>query len=70
MGEDPGGRVEVHPGGQGARFDQHFQRAAAAGAEILRPPTDEDYGQRKYGLRDCEGHDWQIATPTEQPAAR
>jgi uncharacterized glyoxalase superfamily protein PhnB len=50
--------------------DQHFQRAVAAGAEILRPPTDEDYGQREYGLRDCEGHDWFIATPTQQPAAR
>ena len=50
--------------------DQHFQRAVAAGAEILRPPTDEDYGQREYGLRDCEGHDWYVATPTEQPAAR
>jgi hypothetical protein len=25
-------------------------------------PTDEDYGQREYGLRDPEGHDWYIAT--------
>jgi MerR family transcriptional regulator, thiopeptide resistance regulator len=50
--------------------DQHFRRAVDAGAEILRPPTDEDYGQREYGLRDCEGHDWYVATPTEQSAAR
>ena len=50
--------------------DQHFQRAVAAGAEILRPPTDEEYGQREYGVRDCEGHEWYIATPTQPPAAR
>ncbi len=50
--------------------DDHYQRAERAGAEILRPPTDEDYGQREYGLRDCEGHDWYIATPQQQPATR
>ena len=50
--------------------DDHYQRAERAGAAILRPPTDEDYGQREYGLRDCEGHDWYIATPQQQPATR
>ena len=50
--------------------DDHFRRAERVGAEILRPPTDEDYGQREYGLRDCEGHDWYIATPLQEPAAR
>jgi MerR family transcriptional regulator, thiopeptide resistance regulator len=43
--------------------DAHFARAKTAGATILREPTDEDYGQREYGLRDPEGHDWYIATP-------
>lgn len=47
--------------------DAHFQRASREGAEILRPPTDEDYGQREYGLRDCEGHDWYVATPFSGP---
>ena len=47
-----------------ADVDAHHERAKAAGAEITRPPTDEDYGQREYGLRDCEGHEWYIATPT------
>jgi uncharacterized glyoxalase superfamily protein PhnB len=46
-----------------ADVDAHYERAVAAGATILRPPTDEDYGQREYGLRDCEGHDWYVATP-------
>ena len=50
--------------------DSHYERAERAGAEILRPPTDEDYGQREYGVRDCEGHDWYIATPGHQPASR
>lgn len=44
--------------------DDHFQRAKANGAEILREPTDEDYGQREYGIRDPEGHNWYVATPT------
>jgi uncharacterized glyoxalase superfamily protein PhnB len=43
--------------------DAHFERVRAAGATILREPTDEDYGQREYGVRDPEGHDWYVATP-------
>jgi uncharacterized glyoxalase superfamily protein PhnB len=46
-----------------ADVDAHYEGVKAAGATILRPPTDEDYGQREYGLRDPEGHDWYIATP-------
>ncbi len=49
--------------------DAHFERATAAGADIVREPTDEDYGQREYGLRDPEGHDWYIATPFAPPAS-
>jgi uncharacterized glyoxalase superfamily protein PhnB len=50
--------------------DAHHDRARDEGTEILRAPTDEDYGQREYGLRDCEGHEWYIATPFQQPASR
>jgi uncharacterized glyoxalase superfamily protein PhnB len=46
-----------------ADVDAHYERVREAGATILRPPTDEDYGQREYGVRDPEGHDWYIATP-------
>ena len=49
--------------------DAHFERTKAAGATILREPIDEDYGQREYGLRDPEGHDWYIATPFASPAS-
>ena len=44
--------------------DSHFRAAQAKGATIEREPTDEDYGQREYGVRDPEGHRWFIATPT------
>ncbi|HEY7070075.1 MAG TPA: VOC family protein [Acidimicrobiales bacterium] len=46
-----------------ADVDGHFARVKASGATILREPTDEDYGQREYGVKDPEGHDWYIATP-------
>ena len=46
-----------------ANVDAHYERTRSAGATILGPPTDQDYGQREYGLRDPEGHDWYIATP-------
>jgi uncharacterized glyoxalase superfamily protein PhnB len=46
-----------------ADVDTHFQQAKAKGAMIEREPTDEDYGQREYWVRDPEGHRWFIATP-------
>jgi uncharacterized glyoxalase superfamily protein PhnB len=58
------GGIVVHVGD----VDAHYERTRAAGAEILRAPTDEDYGQREYGVRDPEGHDWYIATPFTQTA--
>jgi uncharacterized glyoxalase superfamily protein PhnB len=54
------GGIVVHV----ADVDAHFEHVAASGAKILRPPTDEDYGQREYGVEDPEGHAWYIATPT------
>ncbi|HEV2747138.1 MAG TPA: VOC family protein [Allosphingosinicella sp.] len=38
--------------------DAHHARAAAAGAEIINPPTDQDYGGRSYEARDLEGNVW------------
>jgi uncharacterized glyoxalase superfamily protein PhnB len=52
-----------------ADVDAHYERVRAAGATILRPPTNEDYGQREYGVRDPEGHDWHIATPFASPTS-
>ena len=42
--------------------DAHFERAAAAGATILERPTDQFYGDRRYGVEDLEGHHWYFAT--------
>ena len=42
--------------------DAHYARAAAAGAEIERPPHDESYG-RTYTARDLDGHPWFFTTP-------
>ncbi|MFF0436721.1 VOC family protein [Streptomyces sp. NPDC004327] len=42
--------------------DAHHARAAAAGAEIVMPPTDQDYGARDYMARDAEGNVWSFGT--------
>ena len=43
--------------------DGHFERAKAAGAEIVMEPTDQEYGDRRYDAKDPEGHFWSFATP-------
>lgn len=42
--------------------DGHFERARAAGAEIVSPPGDTDFGSREYHARDLEGHPWTFGT--------
>ncbi len=42
--------------------DAHCARATAAGAEILQPMKDEDYGSRGYMARDPEGNRWYFGT--------
>lgn len=43
-------------------IDAHYARAVAAGAEILRPLADTNYGAREYTARDPEGHLWSFGT--------
>ena len=38
--------------------DGHFERAQAAGAEIISVPVDQPYGARDYACRDPEGNLW------------
>jgi uncharacterized glyoxalase superfamily protein PhnB len=40
--------------------DAHWSRTAAAGAEIIHPPTDKPWGLRQYLVRDPEGHLWEF----------
>lgn len=42
--------------------DAHCERARAAGADIVLPPTDKDYGGRDYTCRDFEGNVWSFGT--------
>lgn len=49
--------------------DAHHSRAVAAGAEIIRPLRDTDYGSREYGARDLDGHVWYFGT-YEPPAGK
>jgi uncharacterized glyoxalase superfamily protein PhnB len=49
--------------------DVHYEQARAAGAEILRPIEDQDYGSRDYSARDPEGNIWSFGTyhPSLEP---
>ena len=47
--------------------DAHFERAKAAGAEIVKEPTDEEYGDRRYDALDPEGQFWSFSTPLTGP---
>lgn len=42
--------------------DAHFERARIAGARILYPPKDTDFGSREYHVADLEGHPWRFGT--------
>jgi uncharacterized glyoxalase superfamily protein PhnB len=37
-----------------------FERARAAGATVLEPPTDRVYGERECTIGDLAGHRWQF----------
>src|SRR4051812_46108806 len=42
--------------------DAHYERAKAAGAQIIREIEDQDYGSRDYSARDPEGNVWSFGT--------
>lgn len=42
--------------------DALFERATSKGAEVLRPPQDEDHGSRAFVVRDPEGNIWSFGT--------
>jgi uncharacterized glyoxalase superfamily protein PhnB len=43
-------------------IDALHDRAVAAGAEIVYPLTDQDYGSRDFGARDPSGNVWAFGT--------
>lgn len=41
--------------------DAIYARATAAGAVSIEPLADQEYGDRRCGVEDCEGHHWYFA---------
>jgi len=71
--DDAFGRLQKTPadvGGVGTQSsyvivpdaDAHHARAVAAGARVVYPLKDEDYGGRGYSCLDPEGHLWNFGT--------
>jgi PhnB protein len=40
-----------------------YERAVAAEAQIIEPPSDQPYGGRRFGVSDPEGHEWWFSQP-------
>jgi uncharacterized glyoxalase superfamily protein PhnB len=69
LGSEGAGDPSVHcPAGTGATYvatddvDARFERAVGAGAEVIRPLNDTDYGSREFSVRDPEGNVWSFGT--------
>jgi uncharacterized glyoxalase superfamily protein PhnB len=45
--------------------DAVYARAVEAGAEVLKPPTDEPWGRRELAMRSPDGHRFMIANGSE-----
>jgi uncharacterized glyoxalase superfamily protein PhnB len=50
--------------------DKHFEHARKAGAAILEEPADTEYGHRRYGATDPEGHEWYFAHEVRRPKSK
>lgn len=46
--------------------DTACERANAAGATVVRPPSTEFYGHRSASLRDPFGHEWMLQREVEK----
>jgi uncharacterized glyoxalase superfamily protein PhnB len=42
--------------------EAHHARAVAAGADIVYPPEDTEFGTRRWRARDPEGYEWSFGT--------
>jgi len=68
----PEDKWSLKPGSFGAYvvaddIDALHTRAAKAGAEIIRPPQDTDYGSHEFAARDPEGNLWSFGTYRGEP---
>lgn len=70
MKDDAFGAMIGAPDGQAGKsfylavpdIDAAFERARAAGADILQGLTERDYGSREFICRDPEGNVWSLGT--------
>ncbi len=44
------------------QVDEVYQRAIAAGATVVQPLTDTDYGSHAFTVADYEGNHWHLGT--------
>jgi uncharacterized glyoxalase superfamily protein PhnB len=66
------GSTPTRPGTFGAyvvtdHVDAVYQRARAAGAEIITEPHDTDYGSHDFAAADPEGNRWSFGTYRGEP---
>jgi uncharacterized glyoxalase superfamily protein PhnB len=47
--------------------DAHYERARAAGAHIVYPPEDTEFGTRRYRALDLDGYEWSFGTYRPSP---
>ena len=50
--------------------DRHFARASKSGGKVLEEPADTEYGHRRYGMEDPEGHEWYFAHELKRTRTR
>jgi uncharacterized glyoxalase superfamily protein PhnB len=70
--DDEYGRGFKSPGELGAEtrsvyivvpaVEEVYARAQTAGAVVVRPLTNTDYGSREFSVKDPEGHSWSVGT--------
>jgi uncharacterized glyoxalase superfamily protein PhnB len=48
--------------------DDHYARAKEAGARVIEEPSDLQFGHRRYGCADPQGHEWYFAQPIAKTA--
>ncbi len=45
-----------------AEIESSYERAQSAGAKIIRPLQNTEYGSREFSVKDPEGHTWTLGT--------
>ena len=50
--------------------DAHYERARKAGTKIIEEPVDTEYGHRRYGAVDPEGHEWYFGQEMKRKSRR